>query len=58
MDYNAFRIATTEHQQMVRSIPAVPEYGSRVFEQKSTKWSRPVLWVRPILATVLHFVTK
>jgi hypothetical protein len=56
MDYNAHMVARAEHERMVRSLPAVPEYGYNVAEPKSS--NRPLMVLRLILTTILHLVTK
>jgi hypothetical protein len=58
MDYNAHRIARAEYEQMVRSIPSVPEYGYHFAKPKSSKQALIVSQLQLILTTILHFVIK
>ena len=34
MDYSLHRLARMEHEQMVRSLPRIPEYGDPIVERK------------------------
>jgi hypothetical protein len=56
MDYNAHMIARAEHQHMVRSLPAVPEYGYHLTEPKHNQ--RLLRRVSAILIALLHLVTR
>lgn len=58
MDYNAHRVAMAEHEQMVRSIPSVPEYGYHLAQPKSSKPALIVSQLQLILTTILHFVMR
>jgi len=58
MSYNANMIARAEHKLMVHSLPRVPEYAFPVTERQSKERRLPVLLLRPILAALLHLVTK
>lgn len=56
--YSLQSMARSEHEQMVRSLPRVPEYGYAMVEPKNSTWNRPVLFARAILATLLSLITK
>jgi hypothetical protein len=40
MDYSAHMIARAEHEQMVRSVPRVSEYGDHLLPEHSHRLSR------------------
>jgi hypothetical protein len=58
MDYSVHMLARAEHNQMVKSLPPVPEYGNHLRERKSGTGYRPLVWVRAIVITILHLVIK
>ena len=58
MDYSHHMIARAEHNQMVKSVPLVPEYGNHMQERKNGAGYRPFTWVHAIFITILHLVTK
>ena len=58
MDYSTQMIARAEHNLMMRSLPFITEYAFPVTERQSKERRLPVLLLRPILAALLHLVTK
>ena len=58
MDYSVHMLARTEHEQMVRSLPSVPEYGYHLAERKTLRQKLTAGWLRPILILVLHLLNK
>jgi hypothetical protein len=56
MDYSVHMLARAEHNRTIRSLPTVPEYGYNLAEPKRSQ--RPLLVLRLILTTILHFVIK
>ena len=58
MDYSQHMLARAEHDRMVKSLPSVPEYGYHLRKRKNGAGYRPIVWVRAIIITILHLVTK
>jgi hypothetical protein len=55
--YGSQRLARIEHEQMVRSLPTVPEYGSPLAECQREK-KRRVLWLHMIFTALLYLLLK
>ena len=58
MDYSQHMLARAEHNQMVKSVPPVPEYGYHLQERKNGATYRPIVWVRAIVMAILNLVIK
>jgi hypothetical protein len=58
MDYSQHMLARAEHNRMIKSLPTVPEYGYNLVKDGIRKQRLPILRLRLILTTILHFVMK
>ena len=58
MDYSVHMQARSEYEHRARSFRPVPEFGHHILECKSGKRPLSLLWLRPILTALLHFVIR
>jgi hypothetical protein len=54
--YSGVWLARIEHEQIVKSLPTVPEFGNQVIESKG--WLRRIVSERSLLTAIINLIMR